>query len=157
MDKNTSNQLEKKDVISIDLLTEVLKKGAQESLAKAIEAEVSEFLKNYESLRDEQGRHLIVRNGYLPERNIQTGLGSIPVKVPRVRDKRKKTDAKIYFTSQILPPYLRRRTKRVEELLPWLSLKGISSGDFPQSPPGPFRTRCSGSLTSNGESTPDLL
>ena len=132
MDKNTSNQPEKKEVITTDLLTEVLKKGAIELLAKAIEAEVSEFMKRYESLRDEDGHHSIVRNGYLPEREIQTGIGQIPVKVSRVRDKRKEGEARIHFTSQILPPYL-RRTKSVEELLPWLYLKGISTGDFPQS------------------------
>ena len=89
MDKNTSNDYEKKEVVSTDLLTEVLRKGAQELLAKAIEAEVNEFMKRYESFTDKNGHHGIVRNGYLPEREIQTGIGSIPVKVPRVRDKRK--------------------------------------------------------------------
>ena len=132
MDKNTSNQPEKKEVITTDLLTEVLKKGAIEFLVKAIEAEVSEFLKRYESLRDDQGHQVIVRNGYLPKREIQTGIGQVSVTMPRIRDKRKETDTKIHFTSKILPPYL-RRTKSVEELLPWLYLKGISSGDFPQS------------------------
>ncbi len=131
MIKNTSTQGEKKESITTDLITEVLKKGAQELLTKAIEAEVSEFLKNYESLHDDQGHRVIVRNGYLPERTIQTGIGPIPVKVPRVRDKRTKEESKIHFTSHILPPYL-RRTKKIEELLPWLYLKGISSGDFPE-------------------------
>jgi putative transposase len=131
MEKNTSNQPEKKEVITTDLLTEVLKQGAQELLTKAIEAEVSEFIKRYESLCDEEGHHFIVRNGYLPEREIQTGMGQVSVTMPRIRDKRKETDTKINFTSQILPPYL-RRTKSGEELLPWLYLKGISTGDFPE-------------------------
>jgi putative transposase len=70
----------------------------------------------------------VVRNGYLPERKIQTGIGAIPVKVPKVRDR---SGNKVKFQSSLLPPYL-RRTKRVEELLPWLYLKGISTGAFPE-------------------------
>ncbi len=70
----------------------------------------------------------MVRNGYLPEREIQTGLGAITVKAPRVKDNRKGSD-QIRFSSQILPPYL-RRTKSLDELLPWLYLKGVSTGDF---------------------------
>jgi len=79
-----SNEYEKKEIISTDLLTEVLRKGVQELLAKAIEAGVSEFMKRYDTLLDENGHHSIVRNGYLPERTIQTGIGQIPVNVPRV-------------------------------------------------------------------------
>ncbi len=68
----------------------------------------------------------MVRNGYLPERQIQTGIGSIPVRQPRVRDQRVRAEDR--FTSQILPPYF-RRTKSIEELLPWLYLKGVSTGN----------------------------
>jgi transposase-like protein len=75
-----------------------------------------------------QGQREVVRNGYLREREIQTGLGAISVKVPRVRDKRKQIE-KVRFNSQILPPYL-RRTKSLDELIPWLYLKGVSTGDF---------------------------
>lgn len=71
---------------------------------------------------------MVTRNGHLPERNLQTGIGDIPVKVPRVADRRKE-GAKIRFTSSILPPYL-KRTKSIEELLPGLYLKVISTGDF---------------------------
>jgi transposase-like protein len=91
----------------------------------AIEAEVRGFLVRHQGLQDEQGRQRLVRNGYLPQRTIQTGLGDIEVKAPRVRDRAKQ----IRFSSAILPPYL-RRTKTIEELLPWLYLKGISTGDF---------------------------
>jgi hypothetical protein len=87
--------------------------------------EVQEFLARHQALRDDQGRQRVVRNGYLPERTIQTGLGDIEVKAPRARDREKE----IKFSSAILPPYL-RRTKTIEELLPWLYLKGVSTGDF---------------------------
>jgi transposase-like protein len=108
-----------------DALTDLLRDGARQMLAAAVEAEVQEFLARYQGLQDEQGRQRLVRNGYLPQRTIQTGLGDIEVKAPRVRDRAKQ----IKFSSAILPPYL-RRTKTIEELLPWLYLKGISTGDF---------------------------
>ena len=113
-----------------DVLTEVLRQGAQKLLAEAIAAEVTEFLARYQALRTAEGRQRVVRNGRLPEREIQTGLGSIPVCVPRVRDRGGKgAGEQIRFTSRILPPYL-RRSKTIEELLPWLYLKGVSTGDF---------------------------
>ena len=108
-----------------DVLTQVLRDGAQQMLARAIEAEVAEFLERYRFDMDQAGRARMVRNGYLPERTIQTGLGEVGIKAPRVRDRA----SKIRFTCAILPPYL-RRTKTIEELLPWLYLKGISTGDF---------------------------
>ena len=108
-----------------DVLTQVLRDGAQQMLTRAIEAEVAEFLEHYRFDRDQAGRARMVRNGYMPERTIQTGLGEVGIKAPRVRDRA----SKIRFTSAILPPYL-RRTKTIEELLPWLYLKGISTGDF---------------------------
>lgn len=126
MEKNTVVPLSNATVSVSDALTEVLKKGAQTLLKQAIEAEVSEFLEQYSDLRNVQGHHQVVRNGYLPERNLQTGLGDIPIQVPRTRDR---SGQGIKFTSSLLPPYL-KRTKSVEELLPWLYLKGLSSGDF---------------------------
>ena len=113
-----------------DPLTEVLRHGARTLLAQAIEAEVSTFLANHADLVDDAGHRRLVRNGFLPERTIQTGIGAVPVRQPRVRDRGPATAAaKIRFTSAILPRYL-RRTRSLEELLPWLYLKGISSGDF---------------------------
>ena len=108
-----------------DALTEVLREGARTLLAQAIEAEVAEFLTRHGDQRDAAGRLRLVRNGYLPERTIQTGLGEVPVQAPRVRDRA----GQLRFSSAILPPYL-RRTKTLEELLPWLYLKGLSTGDF---------------------------
>ena len=108
-----------------DVLAEVLREGAQTLLAQAIEAEVAEFLAGHADKRDALGRTRLVRNGYLPERRVQTGIGAVTVKAPRVRDRA----GQLRFASSILPPYL-RRTKTIEELLPWLYLKGISTGGF---------------------------
>lgn len=108
-----------------DALTEVLREGARTLLAQAIEAEVAEFLVGHADERDVAGRARMVRNGHLPTRTIQTGIGAVDVKAPRVRDRA----GQLHFSSSILPPYL-RRTKTMEELLPWLYLKGISTGGF---------------------------
>lgn len=108
-----------------DALTEVLRDGARTLLAQAIEAEVAEFLAGHADKRDTLGRARLVRNGHLPERAVQTGIGAVTVKAPRVRDRA----GELRFASSILPPYL-RRTRTMEELLPWLYLKGISTGGF---------------------------
>ena len=110
-----------------DGLTEFLRKSAQQMLKAAIEQEVLEFLGNQnEVLKD--GRKRLVRNGYLPERDIQTGIGPIEVQVPRVRD-RSDVVEKIAFFPQWVPKYM-RRTISLDKLLPLLYLKGISTGDF---------------------------
>ncbi|MGH9961042.1 MAG: IS256 family transposase, partial [Pyrinomonadaceae bacterium] len=108
-----------------DALTEVLREGAQRMLAAAIEAEVAIFMECFCEQKTTDGRQRVVRNGHLPGRTIQTGVGSVEVTMPRVRDREKV----IRFTSSLLPPYI-RRTKTLEELLPWLYLKGISTGGF---------------------------
>jgi transposase-like protein len=108
-----------------DALTEVLRRGAKELLQQAVEVEVAEAIAQFAELKDEQGRRRVVRNGYLPERSIQTGIGEVAVRAPRVRDRA----GELKFTSRLLPPYL-RRTRSLEELLPWLYLKGLSSSDF---------------------------
>lgn len=109
-----------------DALTELVRKGARQIIAAAVEAELQEFLTQYENLKDEQGRQGVVRNGYLPERTILTGSGEVEVEVPKVRDR---TSSGNKFNSSLLPPYL-KRTRSVEEVLPWLYLKGVSTGDF---------------------------
>ena len=128
MNKDTVVELKKPEVVTQDPLTEILRKGAQKLLAWALEAEVNEFLEQHAHIRDESGKRSITRNGYMPERKIQTGIGEVDVKAPRAADRRK-NGTKIRFTSTILPPYL-KRTKSIEELLPWLYLKGVSTGDF---------------------------
>jgi putative transposase len=111
-----------------DLLTATLRQGAQKMLATAIEAEVAAYLAARTHLTDAAGHRQVVRNGHLPTRSLLTGVGPIAVTVPRVHDRRE-PEAREKFTSQLLPPYL-RKTKNLEELIPWLYLKGISTGDM---------------------------
>ena len=126
MEENKIVALETPGAASKDALTDVLRQGAWRMLAQAIEVEVESFVAAHEHLRDKEGRRQVIRNGYLPERTIQSGIGDIAIKAPRVRDR---SGSGIRFTSAILPPYL-RRTKSIEELIPWLYLKGISTGEF---------------------------
>jgi putative transposase len=111
-----------------DVLTEILRGGAQRLLVQAIEAEVAQWIEEHAHLKDEKGHRQVVRNGRLPKRQITTGVGQVEIEQPRVHDRRE-GDAAEKFTSKILPPYL-RKTKSLEELIPWLYLKGISTGDF---------------------------
>ena len=113
---------------SRDVLTDVLREGARRLLATVIEAEVADYVAAREAVVDAPGHRRVVRNGYLPERPIQTPLGDIRVQQPRVRDRRP-VEERETFRSAILPPYL-RRTASLEALYPWLYLKGVSTGDF---------------------------
>lgn len=113
---------------SKDALTEVLRQGAQKLLTEAIQAEVAVWIDARRDCRDDNGRQQVVRNGSMPQRTILTGIGPMEVRQPRVHDRRPQGQAE-KFCSEILPPYL-RKTKSIEELIPWLYLKGVSSGDF---------------------------
>jgi putative transposase len=113
---------------SQDVLTDLLRDGARRLLAQAVEAEVAAWIDDHAHLKDGDGRRQVVRNGHLPGRAIQTGIGAVEVQQPRVRDRRP-ADQRETFNSAILPPYL-RKTKSLEGLLPWLYLKGVSTGDF---------------------------
>ncbi|GFR90074.1 transposase [Elysia marginata] len=104
----------------------MLQTGAKQLLHQAIQAELSSFMANFAGQTDQQGRPLVVRNGYLPQRKIVTGIGSIPIQVPKVRSR---GDEAVCFRSSMLPPYV-RRSKSVDVALPWLYLKGISAGDM---------------------------
>jgi transposase-like protein len=114
-----------------DQLTEVLRRGARDLLAQAVEAEVAEFLARHAALKTDDGRTRVVRHGHLPEREVMTGIGSVGVRQPRVRDRKATADdpMRIRFSPSILPPYV-RRSRSIETLLPILYLKGISTGDF---------------------------
>ena len=112
-----------------DPLTEVLRAGARALLAQAVEAEVAAFLAGHANRQTEDGRQRLVRHGHRPERKIMTGLGPVPVRAPRVRDRTGAGEGRIRFTSAILPPYA-RRSKSLAALIPILYLRGISSGDF---------------------------
>lgn len=123
-----------------DVLTELLKTGAQKLLAQAVEAEVAELLAQYQDVTTPEGRQAVVRNGYLPGRTIQTGLGDVEVKIPKVRDR---SGQGIKFNSKLIPPYL-KRAKSIDELLPWLYLKGISTGGFQEALQSLFGVEASG-------------
>jgi transposase-like protein len=99
-------------------------------LAQAIEAEVADYIDRHAHERDAAGHRQVVRNGHKDDREIQTGIGPITIRQPRINDKRvDENGQRLQFTSAILPPYL-RKTRSIEELIPWLYLKGISTGDF---------------------------
>jgi len=128
-------------VPSCDALTEILRGGAQRLLRQAIDAEVTDWIERHAGLTDDRDRRQVVRNGHHPARTLVTGVGPVEVKQPRVLDRRivgrnqdgQDVDAAgrpvMRFGSKILPPYL-RKTKAIEELIPWLYLKGISTGGF---------------------------
>ena len=109
-----------------DPLTELLRMGAKRLIQQAVEAELAELLERYKGQWDERGRRAVVRNGYLPEREILTGVGPVPVKVPKVRSR---TGEAVVFRSSLVPPYM-RKARRVEAALPWLYLKGIATGQM---------------------------
>ena len=126
MTQDTSVHNMQQEELSSDPLTELLRNGARQLIAEAVEAELELFLKAVSDKKITGGRQAVVRNGYLPGRTIQTGIGDVAIKVPKVRDRSK---SGIKFTSAILPPYL-KRAQSIEELLPWLYLKGVSTGDY---------------------------
>ncbi len=138
MNESTTHALELPATTSEDVLTGILRDGAKRVLIQAVEAEVDTWIESHKHLSDEQGRRQVVRNGHLPTREIITGVGPVEVTQPRVHDRRgpealdEHGRAVEPFRSKILPPYL-RKTKSVEELIPWLYLKGISTGDFTES------------------------
>jgi transposase-like protein len=110
-------------------LDEIVRHGAQEMLQAAIDQEVAEFVGSHADRRDDEGRRLVVRNGHLPPRELLTGAGPLEVRQPRIRDNSPDNEHRVTFSPSILPAYL-RRSQSIDELLPWLYLKGISTGDF---------------------------
>ncbi len=125
MDKSTVVAFRSKAEV-IDPLAELLRSKSRELLAAAVRTEAAEFLAQHDELVDTQGRRALVRNGYQPSREILTGIGPIAVKVPKVRDR---SGQGVRFRSSLVPPYV-RKSKSLEAALPWLYLKGISTGDM---------------------------
>ncbi|SEO34814.1 Transposase (or an inactivated derivative) [Paracoccus alcaliphilus] len=128
MSGSTITHLPDPSGFSSDPLTDLVRDGARQLIRQAVEAELAVLLERHAADRLEDGRARLVRHGHLPEREVLTGIGPVSVKVPRVRDRGAGED-RISFTPSILPRYL-RKTKSVAELLPWLYLKGVSTGDF---------------------------
>jgi hypothetical protein len=122
-DRSVSSELQEPGGV----LEELARKGARQLLAQAMEAEVAEFVEKHRGTTDEEGRRLVVRNGHLPERELVTGIGPLKIRQPRVDDRALEQDKR--FSSQILPRYL-RRVPSVDNLIPILYLKGVSSGDM---------------------------
>ena len=109
-----------------DALTELLKTGAQALIASAVETELAGYMEQFSELRTEAGQAAVVRNGYHPARPFQTGIGPVSGRIPKVRSK---DGTPVTFRSALVPPYV-RRTKTLDAALPWLYLKGISSGEM---------------------------
>jgi len=125
MTENNIVEFAGRDGIS-DALTELLRTGARKLITSAVEAELEEFLAGYTGKRTENGHAAVVRNGHHPERKVQTGIGPVTVKIPKVRSK---TGTPVTFRSALVPPYV-RKAKSLEAALPWLYLKGISTGEM---------------------------
>src|SRR6201995_5172721 len=107
-------------------LDDLIRQGAQQVIQQAIEAELAELLERFTNVKTLHGQRAVVRNGYLPEREVLTAAGPVPVRVPKVRDR---SGSGVKFNSSIVPPYV-RKSPRVSAALPWLYLKGISTGDM---------------------------
>jgi len=125
MSQDTVVRFRKKDEV-IDPLTQLLREGAQRLISQAVSAELELFLEGHAGRFDEAGRRTVVRNGYLPQREVLTGIGPVTVEVPKVRDR---SEAGACFRSGLVPRYV-RRARAVEAALPWLYLKGVSTGNM---------------------------
>ena len=111
-------------------LEQIAREGARKMLQLALENEVDEFVQKQSILRDENSKKIVSKNGYMPERDIVTGIGPLTIKQPRVDDRNLKNYSNIArFTSNILPRYL-RKIPSIDNLIPTLYLKGISTNDF---------------------------
>ena len=111
---------------STDPLAELLRSGARQLLRHAIDTEVQVLLDAHSDRTLDDGRVGVVRNGYQPEREIQTGIGPVTIKIPKVRAK---TGEPVTIRSTLVPPYV-RKTQSLEAALPWLYLKGVSTGEM---------------------------
>jgi putative transposase len=112
-------------------LDELAREGARRMIATALEAEVADYIESFAEERDEDGKRLVVRNGRARERRVTVGSGTVAIRAPRVDDKRvdQETGKRRRFSSKILPAYARRSPK-VNDVLPVLYLRGLSTGDF---------------------------
>ncbi len=120
------SKTEEEDRDSKDSLTDIIRTGAQQLIAQALKAEVAELLATYADQRDEQGHARVVLSGHHPKRHLQTGIGPVTVQVPKVRSRQ---GDPVTFHSALVPPYV-RKTASLEAAIPWLYLKGISTGEM---------------------------
>jgi putative transposase len=131
-DSTTKNDFRKEKESTWSMLEQIAREGARTMLQVALESEINEFVEKHKDDTDEHGRRRVVKNGYMPEREIITGIGPINIKQPRIDDRKlnEKQNGE-RFTSEILPRYL-RRIPSIDNLVPFLYLKGISTNDFPK-------------------------
>jgi putative transposase len=107
-------------------LDDLIQQGARQIIQQAIEAELTTLLERYDNVKTLDGRRAVIRNGYLPEREVVTAIGPVTVQVPKVRDR---SGSGVKFNSNIVPPYI-RKSPRVSAALPWLYLRGVSTGNM---------------------------
>jgi transposase-like protein len=133
MKRSTPVEREKQEPVIRDMLhdplTDLIRQGARKIVFEALNAEIEDIVGMYRDRRMPDGSPSVVRNGYLPEREIMTGMGPIAVTVPRIRDRGHDKDGKITFSSSIVPPYV-RKARDFESVIPWLYLRGVSTGNF---------------------------
>ncbi len=146
MNKNNVVELNNPETTA-DPLIELIRVGARQLIQRAVEIELQEFMAKYEDNRTDDGKASVVHNGYLPEHDLQTGIGPVSVKVPKVRSN---IGEPVTFHSALVPPYV-RKTRSLEAALPWLYLKGISIGEMGEALKvlvGPDATGLSASMVS---------
>ena len=107
-------------------LDDLIQQGARQIVQQAIEAQLAALLERYDNVKTLNGRRAVIRNGYLPEREVVTAIGPVTVRVPKFRDR---SGSGVKFNSNIVPPYV-RKSPRVSAALPWLYLRGVSTGDM---------------------------
>ena len=129
MEKSKSESREVQDQMPGNVLEEIAREGARTMLAQALELEVEQYIEKHRDKIDQKGLRQVVRNGYLPEREIVSGIGPLSIRQPRVDDRKLKGEGEQRFSSEILPRYMRRMAS-VDNLIPVLYLKGVSTGDF---------------------------
>ena len=125
MDKDNVISFENRELFE-DPLTNLIRNGARQLIALGVEAELDELMAKYDGQHTESGHRTVVRSGYHRQRQIQTGIGAVTVKIPKVRST---TGEPVTFRSCLIPPYV-RKTRTLEAFVPWLYLKGISSGEM---------------------------
>ena len=125
MDKDNVICFESRQICR-DAITELVREGAKQIIAQAVQLELEQFLSEHAGRYADNGLRAVVRSGYQRERSIQTGVGPVAVRIPKVRSN---TGEPVSFRSALIPPYV-RKTATVEAFVPWLYLKGISSGEM---------------------------
>ena len=127
--KNKATAVQMQQQLPGSVLEELARGGARQLLAQALEVEVAQFVEKHQNMIDAEGRRQVVRNGYMPDRDLVTGIGPVKIRQPRIDDRVLSEGGEERFSSGILPRYA-RRVPSVDNLIPILYLKGVSTGDM---------------------------